>query len=63
MDTAIPIQSDTPRSGIKALLARYPLLFYFIIAYIFAWLAEMPLVLSADGAGVLSYRSPLGIVH
>ena len=45
----------------KALLAHYPLVSYFIIAYAFAWLAEMPLVLSADGAGLLSYRSPMGL--
>ena len=47
--------------GIKALLIRYSLVFYFIIAYAFSWLAEMPLVLSEDGAGLLSYRSPLGL--
>jgi len=61
VDTAIPTQSDIPRGGSKSLLARYPLVFYFIIAYAFAWLAEMPLVLSADGAGLLSYHSPLGL--
>src|SRR5438876_2711411 len=61
MATAAPVQPDAPRRGIKALLARHPLVFYFIIAYAFAWLAEMPLVLSQDGAGLLSYRSPLGL--
>src|SRR5437762_10065675 len=61
MATATPVQPDAPRRGIKALLAHYPLVFYFIIAYAFAWLAEMPLVLSQDGAGLLSYRSPLGL--
>jgi membrane protease YdiL (CAAX protease family) len=54
-------QSDVISGGSKSLLARYPLVFYFIIAYAFAWLAEMPLVLSADGAGLLSYHSPLGL--
>ncbi|PYV52959.1 MAG: hypothetical protein DMG98_22445 [Acidobacteria bacterium] len=61
MATAAPVQPDAPRRGIKALLARHPLVFYFIIAYAFSWLAEMPLVLSQDGAGLLSYRSPLGL--
>jgi hypothetical protein len=56
------VQQGGPRRGIKALLARYPLVFYFIIAYAFAWLAEMPLVVSEDGAGLLSYRSPLVLV-
>ena len=55
------VQPDAPCRGIKALLARYPLVFYFIMAYAFSWLAEMPLVLSQDGAGLLSYRSPLGM--
>jgi membrane protease YdiL (CAAX protease family) len=61
MAAATVVKSDAPRKGIKALLARYPLVFYFIIAYAFSWLAEMPLVLSEDGAGLLSYRSPLGL--
>jgi uncharacterized protein len=46
--------------GIKPLLARHPLVFYFLIAYAFSWLAWMPLVLSEDGAGLLSYRNPIG---
>jgi uncharacterized protein len=61
MATAAPVQLDAPRRGIKALLPRHPLVFYFVIAYAFSWLAEMPLVLSEDGAGLLSYRSPLGL--
>jgi len=46
-----------PREG---LLARYPLTFYFVIAYGFAWLVWVPLALSQDGAGVLSFHSPIG---
>jgi membrane protease YdiL (CAAX protease family) len=46
-----------PREG---LLARYPLTFYFIIAYAFAWVVWVPLALSQDGAGVLSFHSPIG---
>ena len=52
-------QSDAPVRGFKPLLARYPLVFYFIITYAFAWLAEIPLVLSKDGVGLLSYGSSL----
>src|SRR5262249_58554578 len=40
--TAAPAQLDAPRKDIKALLARHPLVFYFIIAYAFSWLAWMP---------------------
>ena len=61
MATATPVQSDAPRSGIKALLARHPLFFFFLFAYAFSWLTWMPLVLSEDGAGLLSYRWPLGL--
>ena len=50
-----------PGAAREGLLARHPLVYYFIIAYAFSWLAEMPLVLSQDGAGLLSYRSPLGL--
>jgi membrane protease YdiL (CAAX protease family) len=62
MATATPVQPDAPRSGIKALLAHYPLVCYCIFAYAFTWLAAwFPLVLSEDGAGLLPYRSPLGM--
>jgi membrane protease YdiL (CAAX protease family) len=44
----------------KGLLARYPLTFYFLIAYGFSWLVWVPLALSKDGAGLLSFRSPIG---
>jgi hypothetical protein len=44
----------------EGLLARYPLTFYFVIAYAFSWLVWVPLALSQDGAGVLSFRSPTG---
>jgi uncharacterized protein len=40
--------------------ARHPLVFFFIIAYAFSWLAWLPLVLSEDGVGLLSFRSPIG---
>ena len=53
--------AQRPGAARENLLARHPLVFYFIIAYAFSWLAEMPLVLSEDGAGLLSYRSPLGL--
>jgi uncharacterized protein len=62
MATAAPLQPAAPRRGIKALLARNPLVSFFVMAYAFTWLAAfMPLVLSEDGAGLLSYRWPLGL--
>src|SRR6516164_5371875 len=44
----------------EGLLARHPLILYFLIAYAFSWLAWLPLVLSKDGAGLLRFRAPLG---
>jgi CAAX amino terminal protease family. len=44
----------------EGLLARYPLTFYFLIAYAFSWLVWVPLALSQDGAGLLSFRGPIG---
>jgi hypothetical protein len=41
-------------------LARHPLVAYFVIAFAFSWLASTPLLLSQDGAGLLSYRYPIG---
>ncbi len=49
-----------PGAARQGLLARYPLTFYFIIAYAFAWVVWVPLALSQDGAGVLSFHSPIG---
>ena len=50
------------RKGVarENLLARYPLTFYFLIAYAFSWLVWVPLALSQDGAGLLSFQSPIG---
>src|SRR5215210_8984290 len=51
-----PVQSASPYKG---LLARHPLLFFFIIAYAGTWLVELPYILSEDGAGLLPFSSPL----
>src|SRR5919107_4871234 len=51
-----PVQAASPSKG---LLARHPLVFFFVIAYAGTWLVEMPYVLSEDGAGLLPYSSPL----
>ena len=43
----------TPREG---LLARYPLISFFVMAFAFSWIAWSPWVLSEDGAGLLPYE-------
>ena len=42
--------AQRPGAAGQGLLARYPLTFYFLIAYGFAWLVWVPLALSKDGA-------------
>ena len=51
-----PVQSASPYKG---LLARHPIVFFFIFAYAGTWLLEMPYVLSEDGSGLLPFSSPL----
>jgi CAAX protease family protein len=51
-----PVQAAAPYKG---LLARHPLVFFFIIAYAGTWLTELPYVLSEDGSGLLPFSSPL----
>ena len=60
MATAAPLQPAAPQRGIKAVLARHPLISFFIIAYAGAWLVWIPLAISEDGAGLLSFRGPIG---
>jgi membrane protease YdiL (CAAX protease family) len=42
-----------------ALLARHPLVSFFVLAYAGTWLFQLPYVLSEDGSGLLPYSSPL----
>ncbi|HEY0575820.1 MAG TPA: type II CAAX endopeptidase family protein [Pseudonocardia sp.] len=47
-----------PHTSRTGLLARHPLVFFFVIAYAGAWLVEMPVVLSQTGTGLLPYTIP-----
>jgi uncharacterized protein len=59
MATAAPAHPAAPHTGIRALLARHPLVFFFVLAYAGTWLSELPYVLSEYGAGLLPTRSPV----
>ena len=59
MATAAPLQPAAPHRGIRALLARHPLVSFFVLAYAGTWLFELPYVLSEYGAGLLPTRSPV----
>jgi uncharacterized protein len=52
-------RSDEARPGV---LARHPLVFFFVIAYAGAWLLELPVVLSRTGTGLLPYTLPPALV-
>src|SRR5215212_1747352 len=59
MATAASVQPAAPRRGIRALLARHPLVSFFVLAFAGTWLTELPYVLSKHGAGILHFSSPL----
>jgi uncharacterized protein len=46
----------------EGLLASHPIIFYTIFAYVGTWLVWLPLLLSRDGLGILSYSSPLPLI-
>ena len=49
MATAAPLQPDAPHRGIRALLARRPLVSFFVLAFAGTWLFKLPYVLSEYG--------------
>jgi membrane protease YdiL (CAAX protease family) len=53
-DNTVPLSGDA-RQG---LLARHPLVFFFLIAYAGAWLVEVPIALSETGTGLLPFTIP-----
>jgi uncharacterized protein len=53
VDNASVQQSASPQLG---LLARHPLISFFVMAFAFSWIAWSPWVLSEDGAGLLPYE-------
>ena len=54
-----PVQSASPDKG---LLARHPLIFYFLIAYAGTWLVSLPFALSGNGVVLLPFGVPDGSV-
>src|SRR5215218_10453346 len=59
MATAAPVQTAAPHRSIRALLARHPLVSFFVLAFAGTWLTELPYVLSKHGAGILHFSSPM----
>jgi membrane protease YdiL (CAAX protease family) len=46
----------------RGLIARHPLLFFFLIAYAGAWIVEAPVVLSRTGTGLLPLTLPAPLI-
>src|SRR4051794_32308575 len=53
---AAPVQPAAPQRGLKALLARHPLVSFFVMAFAFSWIVWSPWYLSEDGLGLLPYK-------
>jgi membrane protease YdiL (CAAX protease family) len=55
-------ENDALRLGAHrgGVLARHPLVYYFLIAYAGTWLVTVPLALSANGVGLLPFGIPDG---
>src|SRR3712207_8208191 len=51
--------AQRPSAAREGLLARHPLVSFFIIAYVGTWLVELPYVRFADGAGLLPFSWPI----
>jgi membrane protease YdiL (CAAX protease family) len=68
MATAAPLQPDATRRGLKGLLARHPLVSYFLIAFTLSWLLFLPgplmyygvLNLDPSALGMLAIAGLLG---
>jgi uncharacterized protein len=55
--------ADQPvRATQRGLLARHPLTSFFVMAYAFSWLVELPVVLSETGTGALPYTLPKPLI-
>ncbi len=54
--------SERPATARGGLLARHPLIFFFLMAYLGTWLITVPLALSANGVGLLPFGIPKGSV-
>jgi membrane protease YdiL (CAAX protease family) len=54
--------AQRPDAAREGLLARHPLVFFFLIAYAGAWLVEVPIALSETGTGLLPFTIPTPVL-
>ncbi len=55
MKIAQPMQT-TASSGLRSIIARHPLVAYFVLAFAGFWGLQLPMLLSQDGFGFLPSR-------
>ncbi len=60
--TTVDATSRPLRSRRDGLLARHPLISFFVMAFAFAWIVEAPVVLSETGTGILPYTLPKPVI-
>jgi uncharacterized protein len=56
--TTVDNAAQRPGAAREGLLARHPLVFFFLIAYAGSWLVEVPVALSETGTGLLPFTIP-----
>lgn len=60
--STLTLNAKTPFSGsVRKVLARHPLVAYFVLAFAGSWLCLAPMVLGQDGLGLLPYSVPFGL--
>jgi membrane protease YdiL (CAAX protease family) len=57
------VKETQSRRGVKSWLARYPLLFFFLLAYGYSWSMMLPALLGRNGLGLLDYTLSKGQVQ
>jgi membrane protease YdiL (CAAX protease family) len=53
-----PQRVPTARSPLRRLVARYPVVSFLVMAFVFSWTIMLPLLLSESGFGVLPFALP-----
>ena len=62
MSTSTATQQLAPHSALRRLVARHPLVAFWVLLYAGAWLVYLPLVLSQDGIGLLPFSMPFPVL-
>jgi membrane protease YdiL (CAAX protease family) len=63
MATVSTVKETQSGWKVKSWLARYPLLFFFLLAYAYSWSVMLPALLGGNGLGLLDYTLSRGQVQ